>query len=61
LSQEELGRRLGTGRKLISAWERGTQLPTVRNLFRLARALGTLGEALYQDLFDVDHKTFEQR
>lgn len=35
---------------MISAWEHGYMLPTVPNLFRLARTLQTSCEALYPDL-----------
>ena len=51
LTQRSLAEQLGQRRASISAWERGQHLPTVPNLFRLARALDTLGESLYWDLY----------
>ena len=51
LSQRALAAQLGQRRASVSAWERGCHLPTVPNLFRLARALDTLGESLYWALY----------
>jgi transcriptional regulator with XRE-family HTH domain len=51
LTQRALAERIGQRRATISAWERGRHLPTVPNLFRLARALDTLGESLYWSLY----------
>ena len=51
LSQKELGKLLGLGRSLISTWERGRTLPTLPNVFRLAKALDTLAESLYLALY----------
>ena len=51
LSQRKLAELLGRGRSAVSAWERGHVLPTVPNLFRLAKTLDTLAEALYQGLY----------
>ena len=51
LSQVELGARIGRTRSVVSAWERGRYLPSVTNLFLLARALDTLGESLYWGLY----------
>lgn len=36
---------------MVSRWERGKTLPTVPNLFRLAKALNTFAEALYPDFY----------
>ena len=47
----ELGALLGTTRSVVSAWERGHILPTLPNVFRLARALDTLAESLYLGLY----------
>jgi transcriptional regulator with XRE-family HTH domain len=51
LSQRHLALMIRQGRGSVSAWERGQYLPTVPNLFRLARALDTLGESLYYPLY----------
>lgn len=51
LTQRALAGRIGQRRATVSAWERGRHLPTVPNLFRLARALDTLGESLYWGLY----------
>jgi len=51
LSQTELGARIGRTRSVVSAWERGRYLPSVSNLFLLARALDTLVESLYWSLY----------
>ena len=51
LSQTELGARIGRTRSVVSAWERGRYLPSVSNLFLLARALDTLVESLYWGLY----------
>jgi transcriptional regulator with XRE-family HTH domain len=51
LSQRKLAELLGRGPNVISAWERGHVLPTAQNLFRLAKTLNTLAEALYQGLY----------
>ena len=51
LSQKRLAALLGRGRSVVSSWEVGRQLPTVPNLFRLARSLNTLAEALYFELY----------
>jgi transcriptional regulator with XRE-family HTH domain len=54
LSQAHLGQLVGHGRSVISSWERGRSYPTVPNLLHLAKALDTLGEALYQGLYCND-------
>lgn len=51
LTQKSLGELVGKGRSIISAWERGRSLPTLPNVFRLARALATLAESLYAALY----------
>lgn len=47
LTQAMLGKLIGKGRSVVSTWERGCSLPRLPNVFRLARALDTLAEALY--------------
>jgi DNA-binding XRE family transcriptional regulator len=47
LTQAGLGQLVGRDRWVVSSWERGRRLPTLPNVFRLARSLGTLSEALY--------------
>jgi transcriptional regulator with XRE-family HTH domain len=51
LTQRGLAAEIGQRRSSVSAWERGCHLPTVANLFRLARALNTLAESLYWPLY----------
>lgn len=51
LTQRDLAKEIGGNRSMISAWECGQILPSVPNLFKLARALSTLGEALYCGLW----------
>jgi transcriptional regulator with XRE-family HTH domain len=51
LSQRELGRLVGRSENTIMRWERGHRLPAVPDLFKLARALDTLGESLYIGLY----------
>jgi transcriptional regulator with XRE-family HTH domain len=51
LTQRSLAQQIGQRRASVSAWERGRHLPTVPNLFRLARALSTLAESLYWGLY----------
>lgn len=60
LSQSELGARIRRTRSVVSAWERGRYLPSVTNLFLLARALDTLGESLYWDLYTQARSTFAE-
>lgn len=55
LSQAHLARLVGKSRSMISSWERGRSLPTVPNLFKLAKALATLGESLYAGLYCAFH------
>ncbi len=49
-TQRDLARETGVSRSMISAWECGQMLPSAPNLFKLARALSTLCEALYPAL-----------
>lgn len=51
LTQRRLAEMIGHGRSIVSAWERGRFLPSLPNVFRLARTLGTLAESLYVDLY----------
>jgi DNA-binding XRE family transcriptional regulator len=51
LTQTMLGKLIGRGRPIVSAWERGCSLPSLPNVFRLARSLGTLAESLYAALY----------
>lgn len=53
LSQEQLAVRLGTdvAAGTVSRWERGTRVPTVATLVRIAEALGADAEALFRGLF----------
>jgi transcriptional regulator with XRE-family HTH domain len=55
MTQRRLGRLVGKRRSVISDWERGKSFPTVPNLFRLAKALSTLGETLYAGLYCAFH------
>lgn len=50
-SQPELGKRIGRGRGVISAWERGLYLPSLRNAFRLARTFNVTVEQMYSSYF----------
>jgi DNA-binding XRE family transcriptional regulator len=60
LSQSELGARIGRTRSIVSAWERGRYLPSVTNLFLLARALDTLVESLYWGLYTQARSSFAE-
>ncbi len=51
LTQRKLAEMLGRGRDAVSSWERGRSLPSVPKLMRMAKILGTLAEALYQDFY----------
>ena len=51
LTQRALGTLVGTGRSVISAWERGLAIPRLPTLFRLAKILNTLSEALYYSFY----------
>jgi len=51
LSQRKLAGILGRRRNAVSSWERGLTLPNVPKLMRMAKELGTLAEALYQDFY----------
>lgn len=60
LSQKKLGALVGKGRNIISAWERGHSLPTLKNAIRLATALGTLVESLFYDLYSASKRSGTQ-
>jgi transcriptional regulator with XRE-family HTH domain len=49
-TQRDLAKEIGGSRSMISAYECGQMLPSVPNLFKLARTLSTLCEALYPAL-----------
>ena len=51
LTQRELARRFGVSASTFSSWERGMTCPAVPTVFRLAKYLNTLGEALYPDFY----------
>lgn len=51
ITQGRLAQVVGRTRSVISAWERGHRLPSIPNLFTLAKTLGTLGESLYSSLY----------
>ncbi len=51
LSQRQLGALVGRTECTIRRWERGHQLPSVPDLFKLARTLDTLSESLYIGLY----------
>ena len=51
LTQCALGKLVGTGRSVISTWERGLAIPRLPKLFRLAKILNTLSEALYYSFY----------
>ena len=53
LTQRRLGAVIGRRRNIISSWERGHSLPSLRNALRLAKALGTMTESLYRDLYSL--------
>ena len=60
LSQSELGARIGRTRSVVSAWERGRYLPSVTNVFLLARSLDTLVESLYWGLYTQTRSTLTE-
>jgi len=51
LTQRKLAILVGRSRAVVSSWERGQALPSVPLLFKLAKVLDTLAEALYADLY----------
>ncbi len=51
LTQEGLGALVGHRRTVVSSWEHGHSLPSLKSAFGLARALDTLSEALYPELY----------
>lgn len=42
----------------ISRWERGTSMPSVQNLFKLAQILKVLPHTIYPDLFREEDLAF---
>jgi DNA-binding XRE family transcriptional regulator len=55
LTQAALGTLLERNRKVISAWECGYRFPAGPVVLRLAKALGTLVESLYQNIYCTFH------
>lgn len=55
-SQQALAHDVGRSVSMVSRWERGKTLPTVPNLFRLAKALNTFAEALYPTFYVPRHE-----
>src|SRR5688572_4407429 len=53
LSQHRLSAVLGTHRSTVSLWERGLRVPSVPRLFKMARELGTMPEALYHNFYST--------
>ena len=53
LTQRRLGEVIGRRRSIISSWERGHSLPSLKNALRLAKALGTTAESLYRNLYSL--------
>lgn len=51
LTQGDVARVIGIRPATLSQWERGVSCPSVENLLRLAKALGTLAEALYPQFY----------
>ncbi len=51
LTQGALADRVGVRWHTVTLWERGWRLPGLQNLLRLARALDTLGESLFWNLY----------
>jgi transcriptional regulator with XRE-family HTH domain len=51
LTQREIARSLGVRLSTISSWERGLTCPAAKPLFRLAKILNTLAEALYPQFY----------
>lgn len=47
LNQEQLARIVGKSKKTISAWENGTRLPLVEDVYVLAKHFNTDMETLY--------------
>lgn len=40
LSQEQLAKKIGTSQPMVTRWESGSQVPSVRSLLRIAEATG---------------------
>jgi len=60
LTQRALGKAVGRLRWAVAAWERGSTLPRVPDLFRLAKALNTFVEALYPGLYEAARRPLEE-
>ncbi len=60
LSQRKLAALLGRSNDAVSSWERGLHLPSVPQLMRMAKVLGTLAESLYQEFYSPPPKDLEQ-
>jgi len=54
LTQKRLGELIGRSRRVISKWECGRIVPRLPDVFRLAKTLGTLAEALYHGLYSPE-------
>jgi len=54
LTQKQVGQLVGRSRRAISKWECGRVLPRLPDVFRLAKTLGTLAEALYHGLYSPE-------
>ena len=50
-SQKKLGELVGRSRRVISKWECGRIVPRLPDVFRLAKTLNTLAEALYAGMY----------
>jgi DNA-binding XRE family transcriptional regulator len=61
LTQKALGVLIHKSRKLISAWERGQQFPAGPVVFRLAKALNTLTESLYEQIYSSQEAEGEEK
>ena len=61
LTQRALGESVGRNRQAVSAWERGSALPSAPDLFKLAKTLNTFVEALYPSLYEAARRPQEER
>ena len=61
LTQAALATLLGRNRKVVSAWECGYRFPNGPVGLRLGKALDTLLEGLYADLYRADGPSDEQK
>ena len=51
LTQRDVAHKLGVRLSTVSSWERGLTCPAAKPLFRLAKILNTLAEALYPQFY----------